>query len=134
MTVKWTEEKVLNAIQEARNAGYNAAQLKLTELVAAGPAWAVTNGDGSIAGTMLDVCGMANLKIKARGKFYLLAKKLSAGNRHSCGRHYYGGGRLNIFDSTMRQELSVNKAACKAQSEYLFTQYGIESHVESRID
>ena len=134
MSFKWTEEKVLNAIQEARNAGKLAADRKLAELQGAGPKWAVTNENGSLAGTMLDVCGFANLRIKARGKFYLLAKKLGAGNRFSCGRHYYGGGRLNIFDSTMRQEMSVNVAACKAQAAYLTVQYGIDATVESRMD
>ena len=130
----WTETKVLNAINGARNAGMYAAEAKLAELASKGPKWAVKNGDGSIAGTMLDVCGFANLKIKARGKFYTLAKKLGAGNRFSCGLAYGGGGRLNIFDSTMRQEMSVNVAACKAQSAYLAVECGIDSYVVSRMD
>ena len=120
MSFKWTEEKVLDAIEGARYAGQLAAERKLAELANAGPKWAITDDNtGNLVGTMLDVCGMANLRIKARGKFYLLAKKLSAGRRFSCGLHYYGGGRLNIFDSTMRQEMSVNVAACKAQAAYL---------------
>jgi len=132
--MKWTEEKVLEVIKEARNAGHFAAQKKLNELRRVGPKFAVTD-NGRVVDTMLDVCGFANLKINARGKFYLLAKKLSnnMSNRFSCGRAYYGGGHLNIFDSAMRQEMSVNVAACKGQQVVLL-KYGIESRIESRID
>ena len=134
MKIKWTEAKVLEVMNGARFAGKIAADAKLAQLVGAGPKWSITDDNtGKSVGTMLDVCGFANLKIPARGKFYTLAKKLGAGNRFSCGRHYYGGGRLNIFDSTMRQEMSVNVAACKAQAAYL-AKYGIMATTESRMD
>jgi hypothetical protein len=131
---KWTQDKVLSVIGEARNAGYDAAVHKLFELRQAGPKYNVISGD-TVVGQLLDPCGMAWLKIPARGKFYILAKALSQhpAFRFSCRRGYYGGGELNIFDSTMRQEMAVNVAAAKAQAEILKT-YGIEAHVVSRID
>lgn len=131
---KWTEQKVLKVIQEARDLGRIAAQKKLQELQNAGPQFAVTEGL-NIVGTLLDVCGFANLKISARGKFYTIAKELSKQHEHrfSCGRRYHGGGYLSIFDSTKRQEISVNEAACKGQAEVL-KKYKIEAIVESRID
>lgn len=134
-TVKWTNQKVCDVIKEARQAGKIAAQNKLNELMGIGPAFAVCE-KGNIVGTMLDCCGYASLKIKARGKFYLLAKKISNENsqyRFLCGPAYGGGGGLSIFDSTFRQEMSVNIAACRGQAEVL-AKHGIEVRVESRID
>ena len=132
--MKWTEDKVKTVIQEAREAGRIAALEKLQELQKQGPQFAVTSGP-TVVGTLLDVCGFASLKISARGKFYLLAKKLAKHHcfRFMCDRAYYGGGHLCIFDSTMRQELSINKAACQGQAEVL-AKYGIESRIDSRID
>ena len=137
---RWTKDKVLSVIKEARRAGKIAAQAKLAELQKAGPQWAVVNdtnfgGDGKCVGTMLDVCGSACFRILARGKFYLLAKKLSEdnANRIYCTRGYYGGGTLSIFDCTMRQELTVNTAAYKAMAEIL-KKYGIEATVQTYID
>ncbi len=134
--IKWTEAKVLDVIKEARARGAEHASNCLEELENAGPKFRVIDEHANkTVGTLLDVCGFANLKIKARGKFYLLAKKIAADRslRFTCGRGYYGGGRLNIFDSTFRQEMSVNTAACKGQAEVL-SKYSIEAHVESRID
>jgi len=135
-TVKWTKQKVVDVIKEARNAGSLAAQKKFSELNSIGPKYEVIQGN-KVVGSMLDVCGFAHLKITARGKFYLLAKEISKENpqyRFSCNRSsYYGGGWLSIYDSTNRQEISVNVAACKGQQEVL-AKYGITAQVESRID
>lgn len=138
---RWTESKVKAVIREARIAGGKAADIMLGKLQEQGPKFAVVNdpeygGDGKIAGVMLDVCGMATMRILARGKFYLLCKKLSENDkslRFLCQRGYYGGGRLSIFDMTGRQELSVNETAYRAAAEVL-ANYGIEATVESRID
>lgn len=134
MAVKWTENLVLSVISEARKAGFVAARKKLLELQNRGAQFAVVDG-GKVAGTMLDVCGFANLKISARGKFYLLAKRLSKNPsaRFHCCKAYYGGGSLSIFDSTHRQEMSVNIAACEGQAVVLRS-YGIKASVTSRID
>lgn len=134
----WTEELVLKVIQEAREEGHRHAQMRLSELRHQGPKWAVVDemNDGKIVDTMLDVCGFAHLRIKATGKFYQLAKKISQDRIHrfNCQHDsYWGGGWLSIYDSTMRQEMSVNIAACKGQQEVLL-QYGITSTVQSRID
>jgi len=134
MAVKWTENLVLSVISEARKAGFIAAEKKLVELINYGAQFTVIDG-GKVTGKMLDVCGFANLKILARGKFYLLAKKLADDpqRRFHCCRAYYGGGSLSIFDSTHRQEMSINIAACKGQAVVL-RGYGIEASVTSRID
>jgi len=134
---KWDEKKVLDVIQEAREAGKISAENKLSELTGQGPKWNVINDSNKkVVGQMLDVCGFAHLKISARGKFYLLAKKLSKDRqyRFHCDRDsYYGGGWLSIYDSIHRQEISVNIAACKGQAEVL-KKYGIDSNIDSRID
>ena len=134
MAVKWTEQIVLEVINEARKAGSMTAEQKLAELQGKGPQFTVCEDD-KVVGTMLDVCGFANLKISARGKFYLLAKKLSDNpiHRFHCCRSYYGGGSLAIFDSTGRQEMSVNIAACEGQAKVLEA-HGIECEITSRID
>ena len=133
MTVKWTDQLVLSIIDEARKAGRNAADEKLTGLQRKGPQFAVQDGNRTV-GTLLDVCGFANLKISARGKFFQLAKKLSTNSnlRFLC-TNAYRGGSLAIFDSTMRQELSVNIAACQGQAKVLEA-YGIKCQIQSRID
>ena len=137
MASKWTEELVLSVINEARLAGKVCAEAKLAELTRAGPAFMIKDdmNKDKVVGALLDVCGNAVLKIRARGKFYLLAKKLSVdrSRRFHCTRGYYGGGRLNIFDSTMRQEMSVNVAACKGQQRVLEA-YGIPATIKSQID
>lgn len=136
--MKWTNELVLGVIGEARKAGRDAAQQKLEELQNKGPKYAVKDRNKTV-GQMLDVCGFANLKIAARGKFFQLAKRLSAATvagsiRFHCVVGYYGGGSLSIFDSTFRQEMSVNIAACVAQAKVLEA-YGVNViRVESRID
>jgi len=133
--IKWTEESVLAVIAEARKLGAEFAAKKLAELQRNGPQYEVTSGSTTV-GTLLDVCGSAHLKISARGKFYQIAKKLSADKgiyRFLCDRAYHGGGMLCIFDSTMRQEMSVNVAACKGQQSILET-YGIDATIKSRID
>jgi len=131
---KWTERKVLEVIAEARKAGQVTADEKLAKLQGKGPRFAVCEGD-EVVGTMLDVCGFANLKISARGKFFQLAKKLAVNPsaRFFCVNGYYGGGSLSIFDSTCRQEMSVNIAACNGQAKVL-AKYGVGARVESRID
>jgi len=139
--VKWTEAKVLEVVSEARQAGAVAAQKKMEELTAAGPRFTVHNSDlagnqGPAIGTLLDVCGWASLRIKARGKFYLLAKKISIRGQYRfyCRRDdYSGGGMLSIYDSSMRQEMSINIAAARAHADVL-AKYGIEANVTSRID
>ena len=134
MAVKWTNQLVLAVIIEARKAGWVAAQQKLQDLQDQGPTIAVCDGR-KVVGRMLDVCGFANLKISARGKFFQLAKKLADNpqQRFHCCNAYYGGGSLGIFDSTHRQEMSVNIAACQGQANVL-RGYGIEATVTSRID
>ena len=134
MAVKWTEQLVLSVIGEARKAGCVTANQKLAELQSHGAQFAVIDG-GKVAGTMLDVCGFASLKISARGKFFQLAKRLSdhLSLRFHCCNAYHGGGSLAIFDSTHRQEMSVNIAACKGQANVL-RGYGIDATVTSRID
>jgi len=131
---KWTHAKVLSVISEARQAGEIAATEQLEKLQSAGPQWAVTDGS-KVVGQMLDVCGFASLRIKARGKFYLLAKRMTLQRQYRflCGKAYYGGGRLSIFDSSMRQEMSINVAAARAHAEIL-EKYGIEARVASQID
>ncbi len=134
MAVKWTRNLVESVIHEARKAGRIVAEEKLNELQGEGAKFIVRDGMEAV-GTMLDVCGFAHLKINARGKFFQLAKRLSAGFnvRFSCSRRYHGGGSLSIFDSTFRQEMSVNIAACVGQAKVL-NAYGIETSIESRID
>jgi len=132
--IKWTDQMVLAIIEEARKAGSIAAEEKLQELQNVGPQYGVRDGSQTV-GTMLDVCGFAHLKIKAKSSFYLRAKKLSQNThlRFLCNKGYYGGGELSIFDSTMRQEMSVNVAACQGQARILEA-YGIECSISSRID
>lgn len=140
---KWTEQKVLDVIDEARKIGSIFAARRLAELQAAGPKYVVNdkNQNNKVVGTMLDVCGFANLQISARGKFFQLAKRLSLEidvvtgrqRRFYCEVAYRGGGWLSIYDSTNRQEMSVNIVACKGHQQVL-AKYGIESSVESRID
>lgn len=133
-TTEWTRDKVLATISEARRVGRIEADKKLAELQDRGPTWTVKEAGRSV-GTMLDVCGMASLKIRARGKFYILAKKLASSSavRFYCSRAYGGGGNLSIFDSTMRQEISVNIAACQGQARVLAS-FGIEATITSRTD
>jgi len=139
--VKWTEKLVIEVVDRCRIAGKAAAAAKLAELVKAGPKYAVYNSDltgrqGSCVGVLLDNCGFANLGISARGKFFQLAKKLSQDRpelRFFCTNSYYGGGHFSVFDTTMRQEVSVNAAACKAMVPIL-SEYGISATVHSRID
>ena len=132
--MKWAEETVIEVIKEAREAGRIAAENKLGELTNAGPKWAVTSRS-TVVGTLLDVCGFATMKISARGKFFQLAKKLSQERQYRfyCRNAYGGGGGLSIFDSTNRQEMSVNRVAAEAHAGIL-AKYGIEARVETRID
>ena len=134
--VKWTEELVLKVIRECREAGTIASQEKLEELTKAGPKYAVCSGSRTV-GTMLDVCGFANIRLNsARGKFFQLAKKMCKENREyrfNCSNAYNGGGYFNVYDTNRRQEMSVNVASCKAVLKVL-SGYGIEGYVESRID
>ena len=134
---KWTEAKVLEVVNECREAGMIAAQAKLDELQKAGPKYGVMSGGVQID-TMLDVCGFANVKLKsARGKFFQLAKKLAADRtqnyRFYCTNHYYGGGHFSVYDCHRRQEMSVNKAAMVGVASVL-SGYGIECYVETKID
>ena len=134
--VKWTDDKVLEVVRQCRIAGAAAAQTKLEELQAAGAKWAVVNeANNKVVGTMLDVCGFANLKISARGKFFQIAKRLSDNHQYRfyCTNAYHGGGTFSVFDATMRQEMSVNEASCKAMA-LILAEYGIEARVEARID
>ncbi|KKN70955.1 hypothetical protein LCGC14_0425570 [marine sediment metagenome] len=122
---KWTEQVAVR---------------KLVELQNAGPKYAVCDEmrSGKVVDTMLDVCGFANLKISARGKFFQLVKRLSSQidvatgtqRRFYCEVAYRGGGWLSIYDSTNRQEMSVNVAACKGHQQVL-AKYGIKSRVVS---
>lgn len=133
--MQWTKEKVKEVIIECRNAGQEAAKAKLQELSGQGPKFAVTDRE-KLVGTMLDVCGFAHLSISARGKFYLLAKKLSKdlSLRFHCDHDSYnGGGWFSIYDMTMRQEMSINVAAYRAVNSVLAS-YEITSNVKSRID
>lgn len=135
MAVKWTNQLVLAVIAEARKAGSITANQKLEELQNHGAQFAVIDSR-EVVSTMLDVCGFANMKISARGKFFQLTKKLStngSGHRFLCGNAYRGGGSLSIFDSTFRQEMSVNIAACQGQAKIL-EGYGIKCQIQSRID
>jgi len=125
---KWTDERVLGVIAEARQAGRVAAEVKLQELMAAGPKWNVYGGPPGkeeLAGTMLDLCGGAWLVIDTKQPFYRAASRLSSKepgrspHRFMCQRQYGGGGMLSIFDMTGRQELSVNEAAEKAAKKVL---------------
>lgn len=135
--IKWTDQKVLDVIAEARKVGSITAAGKLAELQAAGPKYEVFDEmqNSKVINTMLDVCGFANLKISARGKFFQVAKKLSdlCKGRFYCTNRYNGGGHLSIYDSTNRQEMPVTIAACKGHQQVL-AKYGIESSVESHID
>lgn len=133
--IKWTDELVLGLIGEARAAGQKTAAAKLESLQNAGPQFVVKDGSRTV-GTMLDCCGNAHLKISARGKFFQIAKRLSKDNfriRFLANNGYRGGGELAIFDSTNRQEMSVNIAACQGQAQILKA-YGIECTISSRID
>lgn len=135
---KWTEQKVLDVIAEARKVGGIFATRRLAELRTDGLKWAVVdeNKNNEVVDTMLDVCGFANLKISARGKFFQIAKHRSGFDktcRFFCTNRHPKGGWLSIYDSTNRQEMSVNVAACKGHQQVL-AKYGIESNVESRID
>jgi len=134
---KWTNEKVLKVIDEARKLGRVTAADKLTELQNAGPKYSAhdENRNNRCVGTMLDVCGFASIRISARGKFFQLAKKLAAtGNyRFYCVVDYQGGGSLSIYDSSHRQEMSINKAACVGQARVL-NSYGIQTRIATRID
>lgn len=133
--IKWTDELVLGLIGEARIAGQKTANEKLQELQGAGPQFVVKDGSQTV-GIMLDCCGNAHLKISARGKFFQIAKKLSQDNFHIrflCNNGYRGGGELAIFDSTNRQEMLVNIAACQGQAQILKA-YGIDCNITSRID
>jgi len=136
--MEWTESKVLEVIRECREEGSLYAQKQLAKLRGEGPKWAVVNeATDKVVNTMLDVCGFAHLSIKARGKFYQLAKKISQREhwyRFNCGHDSYnGGGRLSIYDMSMRQEMSVNVASYRGVQEIL-KKYGIESTLHSRID
>ena len=133
--VKWTDEKVLSVIDEARLAGAVSARAKLVELIQAGAKWSITDQNDKEIGRMLDVCGFAHLSIKAVGSFYLIAKHLSVKRtmRFTCDLAHGGGGWLSIYDSTNRQEMSVNKAACKGQAEVL-RKYGLSPIVKVQID
>lgn len=134
--VKWTDKLVLQVVRECREAGTKAAAKKLAELQGKGPQYCVTSGH-RVVGTMLDVCGFANLRISARGKFFQLAKKLSESRtpnyRFYCTNAYQGGGLFDVFDTTNRQEMSVNAASCAAMIPIL-SGYGITSTLETRID
>ena len=138
---KWTKDSVIEVIRMARDAGVFAATRRLVALQAQGPAFTVHNTDaegntGPPIDTMLDVCGFAHLAISARGKFFQIAKRICQEDRtlrFYCTNAYRGGGHLSIYDSTIRQEMSVNAAACKGQATIL-AEYGIEARVETQID
>jgi hypothetical protein len=136
---KWTDELVLQVISECRQAGQLAAKQQLERLQASGPAFNVVDDmqpNKPIVGQLLDVCGGAWLKISARGKFFKIAKRLSADDNYRfwCRVGLYPkGGSLSIFDCSMRQEMSVNIAANKAMKDVL-AKYDIEARVYSFID
>ena len=134
--VRWDTCKMLTLLSECRKAGLEEVDKQMAKLVAAGPRYEVVDGVGKSYGTMLDVCGFAHLHIAAKGKFYLLAKKMSNENRQMrfhCDKEYGGGAWFSVYDISHRQEMSVNVAAMRGVQTVL-AKYGIESTIRSRID
>ena len=127
---------LMKIIDEAREAGRKAAQVKLEELKRVGPVWIVTDDlTGKSVGTMLDVCGFAhiNLKISGHDKRWQELKRLAEVNTNRIHVWSDGSKTLSIFDMSMRQELSVNESACEGALTVL-KNHGFDGYVESRID
>lgn len=133
---------MLEIINEARNAGREAAAKKYAELVEAGPRWKLQDADlddkpipGGKTYYMLDLCGFANIHIKnRRGKVWKELKQLhNAGERIYIATGNPYGGWISIFDMTNRQEISVNEAAAEAAAEVL-RKHSIDCHVTTRLD
>jgi hypothetical protein len=139
--VSFTEDSVIAIIKEAREAGRIAAQKQLETLMKAGPQWNVVDGfTGNLAGQMLDVCGGAWINIDAKQSFYRAASKMTKEHsniqrwRFHCGRAYRGGGMISIYDSSSRQEMSINESVAKAQMDVLVS-YGVKVNgIHSYID
>lgn len=139
------KERMLNIIQEAREAGKKAAEIKYLELLNAGPKYEVFESDltdkpipGGGRWKLLDLCGFATINVRMHGRDprwqALKALDLDRENRIMVHDKYSGMPKsLAIFDMTMRQEISVNEAADNAAAEVLKA-HGIECWVTTRLD
>jgi hypothetical protein len=99
---------------------------RLNELKRRGPAYTVHDelNDNKCVGTLLDVCGAANLSLKGTSKLVRLIKKnIPFNSLHnewsSSGRQWVmykgcNGYKMIIITSLHRQEMSVNYEECNA--------------------
>lgn len=121
--MKWTDEKVIEVVDECRKAAKSAAQDKLNELcLKYGKPPTYIHPEYGRCASMLGMCGGAWVVIGARSGFYRAAKKLSQERRHlrfSCRKGYPKNGTFNVYDTHSRQELEVDEAAAHAIKDVL---------------
>ena len=130
-----TEKEIIQNLEailkEAVSNGIQAAQARLAE-IRGKVAYVVQNSNGSIAGTMHDLCGFSYAYIPCgvisrRSKIVkaLLAQGLLSYDDYR--------GALHVRVPYVDQGISVNEAASEAVVETL-KKYGIEAYSESRLD
>lgn len=139
---------IADVMAQSLDAANKAVSSKLTELQNAGPKFAVYNADlitgkpqGRCQGTMLDVCGFANITMSGTCKLVRELKKIGSkcndnkyvGNGWFLIKSVYKGYSLGFRTNMLRQELSVNEAAMYAAADVL-RDAGYEVKVNSRID
>ena len=94
------------------------------------PAWVVKNSNGSVAGTMLDLCGFAWVHLPKFNTGFARWAKAS----NIARKAYNGGGTLSLaHHGAYRQEMGFNEARCRAASAVL-SEAGVEAYCQSRID
>ena len=145
-------------IEEACQASVTAAEARLYELEGGPDAWSVVEnapGDSVFynpekptreVGRMKDLCGFADVRMKAKGKgkeFVRFVKSRGEESRNNWWN--YGQMQLSksydvgfyiwppLGEASSTQYISVKEAGCKAFSGVL-NQHGIECRTESRLD
>tara|TARA_Y100000034_G_C6895105_1_gene412523 strand:- start:1988 stop:2659 length:672 start_codon:yes stop_codon:yes gene_type:complete len=145
-------------IEEACQASITAAEARLYELEGGPDAWSVIDNapsDGVFynpekptreVGRMKDLCGFADVRMKAKGKAREFVKFVKYRGKETSNNWWdYGSMQLSksydvgfyiwppLGEASSTQYISVKEAGCKAFSGVL-NRHGIECRTESRLD
>ena len=127
-----TYEEIKNILDKAFVASDRAARLRLTELQAAGPKYAVTQ-NGNVQGVMLDLCGFAYCMIPTQNGFSRRSKALKRLLEEGILTWSDYSKAFFVKKSYIDQAYSVNVAAAQAACEIIKAS-GLECYTDSRLD
>lgn len=139
-------KQIVMMVRKAQGLGRKAGKEQLAKLEKAGQRWKLKDAStGGSAGTMLDVCGFAWMKVPGRGEIVKAFKKIGGQDGRIKGHKEYFLDGMRIFKCystsgynldlklTNSQYMSVAEAAVKTVADFL-NKNGIECRWSSRID